>query len=1125
MPSYRINIPGQGFFRINSEQELSEDEISQAASGFDTGGGEVAAPEAPLQPSQPQEGTYAKEWGQVSPDANFLQKFTGITGRRVGEAVDAAVGLPGAIGDIFTGGRDGRLDALLRTVRGVASPISAMLAPVEAAGEEAITGLTGSEQWGRLAGDVTGAAGTLGLGLLAKAGKLGETGLRVAELLGAGRPKTWEDMVKRDPQLAFVTERVPTRETASSQLELTARTGASMEELSAAARGRASSEPTIAEVALDLNRPSLAEIALNRAQAETELWLEHAKENNIVSEMPPEPRITKDNIAFVNPNKKDFNIFQTLGTTATRASAFGPEARDVALETQLVDSNIVQAVNNRQARTATALTGLSDADSLKGTLAYNLGKVDELLGAPESQATQSAKNWASYLRDKFEVDRNIAIPRLRDIVRDGIARTVNREMDTATTLEKAQEVERQVLKAVPDDFRADGVVLNIFPGFYQIKDKQGNLLKTAHNGLDWKNQVKELVDGGMDPKDIKIEAQAYFDSDLLHLYKGRVERSYNHLANALAPTPDEIAAAARGEYFFQSHQRPFNFLQMMAEKTGKGGSYAEDMKNLLNTYDRSFERWLQVTELKERVKPVLKEIGDRYPQLAITLKDNINMLWGHRLPYSQHFDNLIAATPLLRDVVAPMALERIMGGVKNGLVTGLLRWNPRFHAVNMTQTLATLWPIADFNEILQGVKLRSSEAGQALLKRHGVVDTSKVEGASRGLGFSEKFNQETAFLTMYNRARKFGLTDAQAADYGTLRGRVYSQFMGLTTDQPIAFRKADPYGLMTMFMRFPVKQTEMFIDILKDRNYPAAAKWLGTQLALGGFKAATMGQAGWLTYKLYKDIEQQYGKTTADVFHIGLPALLGTDMSGSIQLFNPPFGENFAARVGNFAAGPLFGLVGSVTGAMLSNSAPEPSALKRGYEALAQRIPAARWLKTLPMLIDGIDYDFKDPEGRLRYKGDFRDMIKYMAGFKPAGGTMGVYDPADPRQMRPAELDTFADAMMQMTQKRSDVLDYAASRYGQALASGVDLGKDIQELVRNEVDHWNNLWPEFPIVHDDILTRAKARRDAALKTTAQRIMKSTPPAIRNSEVFAPSPQTREEIPPPPGLPFEFFGGG
>src|SRR5678809_98556 len=479
MPTYRIDIPGKGTFRLDSEQEMSDAEIQSAAADIDAGGGDsggsdLSAPSAA--PPQPDEGTYAKQFGGGVPeDANFLQKYAGITGRRVGEAIDAAVGLPGAVGDIFTGGRNGRLDALLRTVRGVASPFSALLAPVEAAGEEAVTGLTGNEQWGRLAGDVTGAASTLGMGLLAKGGKLGDMGLKFAEVLGAGRPKTWDDMVKRDPQLAFVTERVPTRETASSELELMARTGASMEDLSAKARSQ-----------------------------------------------PSEPRMTKDNLAFVSPNKKDLNIFQTLGTTATRANAFGPEAGGVAMEAQLTDANIVQAVNNRQARTATALTGLSDADSLKGTLAYNLNKVDELLAAPETVANQAAKNWACLLSDKFEVDRQAAIPRMRDIIRNGIARIVNKEMEGATTLEKAQEVERRVLREVPDDFRADGVILNIFPGFYQIKDEKGTLLKTASNGLDWKTKVKELVDGGMDASKIKIESQAYFDSDLLHLYKGRI---------------------------------------------------------------------------------------------------------------------------------------------------------------------------------------------------------------------------------------------------------------------------------------------------------------------------------------------------------------------------------------------------------------------------------------------------------------------------------------------------------------------------------------------------------------------------------------------------------------------------
>ena len=113
----------------------------------------------------------------------------------------------------------------------------------------------------------------------------------------------------------------------------------------------------------------------------------------------------------------------------------------------------------------------------------------------------------------------------------------------------------------------------------------------------------------------------------------------------------------------------------------------------------------------------------------------------------------------------------------------------------------------------------------------------------------------------------------------SLRGNLYSQFVGLTTDVPIAFRKLDPLGLFTMFRRFNIKQAEQAIDLMKNSDFPGMAKWLGVNLAMGGFKSATMGQAGWLTYKLYKEIEDNYGKGVADLFHTGLPSLLGSDIS------------------------------------------------------------------------------------------------------------------------------------------------------------------------------------------------------------------------------------------------------
>jgi hypothetical protein len=1078
MPTYDVDIPGQGSFSVDSDRELTDDEAIAAVSGSEFNKG----------------GTYAKYYGGEG-GKNAL-------GRRFGENIDAALDLPSAVGDVFTGGRDGRLDAALRILKGIGSPFSMATAPIEAVGEELTTGLTGSEKAGRLVGDLSGIGATFGVGALAKAGKLGPTTASLARMMGVGVPRTFEEMLVKDPQMRFVAER-------------------GFQEIRSSIEQAARNPGTMAEVALELNRPAMSQAALQRARNATDGWTEAAKANNIISEIPESPQLDKLNVIFDGGNTKDINLFQTLGTPATRAAAIDKRAGQAAYMTNLTDMEIIRAINNREARTAQAFAGVGDEDIRKAVITRMVMNHDEAMALPEEKLSQGVKNVMQYLEDKFNVDRKIAIPRLRDNIRGRLARQVEKDLEGMSDAAKVAELERRVQKAVPDNLKIDDAVLELFPGFYQIKDAKGQLIDTANTALEWKNKVFERAKAtGMKAEEFKIEAKAFFDADLLHMFKGRIERAYNHIGNSLAPNTAEIASAIKGEF---SLNKPFQLLKTFKGESSASG-YGKDLQTLLNTYDRSFERWMQVSDLKQNIRPILNEIRGRYPTLALELEQNMNTLWGHRMPGGALVDNVIAATPLLRDVIAPNFLERFVGGTKNAVVNLLLRYNPRFRAVNSTQTFATLWPIADAEEIIQGAKLVRETAGQAILDRHGISDlTSKIPGMiGKGMGLEEKFNQQTAFMTMYNRARKFGLTDMQAADYGKLRGNIYSQFMGLTTDQPIAFRKIDPTGLMFMFQRFPVKQVEQVIDLMKDRNFPGAAKWLGVQLALGGFKAATMGQTGWLTYKMYKDIEEKYGKGVADVFHTGLPSMAGVDVSNSMMLVNPPFGATWAEKLGNTVLGPVGGITTSILGTALNTASPTPEMGKRAYDAFVAKIPMAKELNTLVKLWEG-DYDFKDPSGRLQFKGEFKDLAKRFLGFRTGGGTMGVT--TGPNQMREAELDTFADALMELRQKRDGVLDYAASRYGQASLAGIDLGDDMRKAVQKEVDNWNRMWPESPITGDDIMKRAKSRRDVAMKTLGERLLKNAPKAIRESAAFAPSPQ---DTMPGTGLPYEFAdpnGGG
>ena len=1137
MPIYTTDFPGFGTLEIDSgDRDLSDDELNTIAKQ------QLQQRIAAQPPSEAQ----AKD-------------FLSATSERVMEAGRAAKEIPESALDLITGGgTTGRLGAGLRLIQGVASPLSILTAPLEGA-TEAAAGTMIPPAYARLAGDVSGAAGTLGLGLLAKAGRLGPYALRLAEVLGAGRAgESLDQAMKRDPQLAYAAGKSSASALPSAPeiapgfvryyrsdvsdakvpggtnwgldrnyieqkyggansktfyidlprsefdelppdiLHLKPGTaphakviGETPLTLEAAARG----ETSIEDLALQAKSPGLAQIALNQKQQASDDYLRAAKEGGFIADPPPEPRFSPSaNIEFQAPGN-DLGILGTLGTPVTRAAAIHPLGANAAMEMQEAELGIRTAIQNRAARIRQSLLGVGDDDLRAAITTRESGRsFDDAMKLPETALSSIGKRVLRFLQDKFDIDKNIIIPRLRSAAESRIEKQVVNEFrkrakdwDEPVDMSAVRvEVAKRVEKAIPNDWGLSDYLPHIFPGFYKITDAKGNIIGTANTKLEAKYLLNDLAAAGQEMKGVKVESKSFFDSDLLHLFKGRVQRTYDSIAKGSAFDEDEIAAAIRGEYGFS---KKFKFFGQLIERQGKSTGYTKDLFTILDTYDRGIERWMQLSDVAQKVTPTLRELsGKGYPNLSRMLESTLQQLWGYRAPISTLFDSTIAGIPVLRDIIAPYALDRMVRGTQSLVVNAFLTLNPRFHAVNATQLATTLWPVADGGDIARAIRLRTLPEGQALLQAHGISAGSKVAEFGKTLGPTERINQETAFLTMYNRARGYGLSDEAAASYGKLRGNVYSQFLGLVTDQPYAFQKAKfltPLDLSTMFLRFPVKQYEMLMDLVKDRNFPGAAKWMASNLLLGGFKAATMGQAGWLTYRLYKDIEREYGKGVADVFHVGLPALAGVDVSSSVMLFNPPMGDNFAEKVGNMLGGPVGSVLSSVVGAALNSAAPEPNAAKRAFNALVQRVPLGRELDALRRLFEG-DYELKDPVGRLRYKADTKDIVKRLLGA---------------RTLTDTDLDTFAAALLEVRGKRDDVLNYVASRHGQAAISGVDLGESMKAAVAKEVDSWNSLWPEFPITGEDVLVRAASRQQSAILSLRERLLKQAPAALRKSETF------------------------
>ena len=1099
MPTYEITLANGGKYRISAEGELSAADLDESAAELEAAEGSTSSsPTA----SPRSAASVAPQNGE--PDGgNFFDRV----GRRVMEAGRAALDIPSSAAGLVTGsapeivpdekmqGLDfliasaagkPRVQSALRLLQGLSSPVSILTSPVEGAVEYAAKGFGANEAWARLAGDVGGAASTLGLGLLAKAGKLGTTATSFAKAVGAGRPTDLAEQLRHDPHLKFIASQDVGESLSREGLEGLIRRGdVNMEELALAAKS-----------------PKMAQMMLEEKLMKSDAWLEHAKTFKIVDELPPEPRFSPvERIAFAADNKRDMTILGTLGTPTNVAARINPKAGAMMFELAQAEQKMQQGTAARGQRNDAGLLGVGDKDVAMA-----------VRGLREGATADPATPWGralTYLQQKFQVDKEAILPKLREqyagkfqklALEEWKKQNPNKEVDSVAVGKMAEEM---VTTRIPNETSMDTLLALIHPGEFKILDKEGNFLGMARTKLDAKMEIRGLVLAGHDPKDIQIKSKAVFDTSLLGSFKGRVAKGMENLAKGMEFDPEEVMKAAGGDIHYS---KPFKFLG--GDTSGKG--YTKDLLTTLSLYDRGVERWSQLNEVLAKVNPEIAKLREHSPNLARMIAASAQSLWGHKHPLSQWLDSSIAATPLLNTIIPPGFLERSGAFTKAAMVNMMLRFTPKYHGLNFTQTAATLWPIVESADFLEGRRLALSAAGKAILKQH-MVQGSKLDAIVNKLGPIERMNQERAFLTMYNKARKLGFDDQRAASYSVLRGNLYSQFLGLTVDTPYAWRKFDPVGLMTMFQRFPVKQYEQLLDMVKDRNFPAAAKWLTVNLALGGFKAATMGHAGYLSLKVYKELEKEYGKPVADLFHIGLPGLAGIDLSGSVQLWNAPFGDNLAEKIGNLVEGPVGSLVSSVVGAASNSAGPEPSAIKRAFDALTQRVPLAKEANAVVRLFEG-NYEFKDPIGRLRYKGDVKDVVKRLLGFRTAGGRMGTDD------MRDAELDTFASALMEVREERDQVLDYVASRHGQATLAGVDLGEPMKEMLKKQVDQWNAMFPEFPITGSDIMNKAKYRQETAVTSLRERLLKGSPKVMRRSETFG-DPAKYENTPKIP------FGGG
>ncbi|MBE3117563.1 MAG: hypothetical protein IMZ50_02250 [Candidatus Atribacteria bacterium] len=656
----------------------------------------------------------------------------------------------------------------------------------------------------------------------------------------------------------------------------------------------------------------------------------------------------------------------------------------------------------------------------------------------------------------------------------------------------AAEVANAVAKnEVPDTWGIQwGHVLHTWFGQYELSytDTEGNTHKIGCAETRAEAYAKLQAFRKKHPEipieNLSARPGLVLPADVLRLSRNRYFALVAELENAADIEGREVLRGIVGRKEARQKYNP----QLM-HRWGKAG-YSEDFQRVWFTETYQFWRWKYLNETNSAVQPMIENIRRKgMRRWADHLEATLQYIWGGgRSAWSESFDAKLSSIPVVGDYVRPFALDRMLSRVR-GMQYFLKLQTGEFYVLNTLQMVQTLWPVAKEHGLWRGIRLYYSKEGQAILARHNVLASQgklreerfvKAQGLSRytPAGASEQRNQGVAFLALYDYGRNtLGLSDAEAAKYGRLRGQVFTQFAYVPANTPKAMR-GPIGGTALQFKRFTIMQLEMVGRMMREGDFGGVGRWLAAQLLLGGlqvaFGAAKLAGWGYLGYELYKYLEKEYGEETADVVSWGLPALLGVDISGSVdptQIIQVE--DSVAGTIGSTLLGPTGSDIVRAAAVLAdTKTATERTLLDRAESLVGQAAPTLRQADNLRRLLT-TDTNRLDAKGRLQYRETWNTLWAGVFGFNPVAKSRE-------RMM--------VDAAYSLTEFYDKVLDESAALYAS--------GKEMDAMKRME--QWNGMFPEVLMTESDILRRLKGRQDWMEQTTAERRIQQTPKKVKEA---------------------------
>ncbi|MCK9598042.1 MAG: hypothetical protein M0R06_03310 [Sphaerochaeta sp.] len=648
---------------------------------------------------------------------------------------------------------------------------------------------------------------------------------------------------------------------------------------------------------------------------------------------------------------------------------------------------------------------------------------------------------------------------------------------------KAELAERIAKAVVPDDWgRQWSHIQHVFFGQYELSwtDSEGvkHFIGKAETQADAVRQLKLFREAAIqegkaiDIMGLSATPEINLPYDMTRLPTKHFQALQASLKEAADMTTEEIRDAMRGIVGKKAFKQ--KWWGALLRREGKEG-FSKDFEKVWKAQTNSFYRWKHLSAMNRQVQPLIEKIKPDYPGWAEHLEDTKNFMWGgSRSTLAKAIDTELMRLPIIGEHIKPYFLERMSGRIKTALYWAHLQ-TAKFFVLNSMQPIETLYPVVGQKSFMEGIQLYYSKEGQDLLRKFKV---SGISGKIHELGMearrferftpagaSEIRNQGIAFLTLYQHGLKLGMTEEQAARYGRLRGQLFTQFTQVPSDVPKAMR-GPIGGLIFQYKRFPIKSIELFSRLLRERNFGGAGRFLAAKLVLGGMKVflspviATIG-VGYLAYKAYEKIKEEYGEEVADVIYYGLPSLAGVDMSSSFDILDVPSGRSIPEKIGNEAVGPFGQIILRTVATMTEEkTAKEMDAVDRTMKSIESTSPTAKQFIYLIRALqqDTTSYDAKE---RKRYELEVKDLWARTLGFTPT---------SESRE------NLAIEAMLEIKNDYDIVHDRIALKLIDMDVDGAD------ETARR----WMQSYPEFELDPKMIMMRIENRTEARELTKLQR---------------------------------------